>query len=68
MADGYTDRFGYPLTAAEALRRQQSPRSSGYYRNGVWIRRKPKAANDNQPAADAKANDLPAAPDHRTPG
>lgn len=52
MADAYTDRFGYPLKAAEVARRLASPKSTGFYRNGVWVRRRPKKepANDNAPA------------------
>ena len=42
MGEPYTDRFGWPLTSAQALRRLQSPGSAGYFKNGVWIRRRKK--------------------------
>jgi len=44
MSEPYTDRFGYPLTSSEALRRVSHPKSRGYYRNGVWVRLQPRTA------------------------
>jgi hypothetical protein len=51
LADAYTDQFGYPLSAAETLRRLRSPRSTGFYHNGVWVKRPPKkmAQPEQQP-------------------
>lgn len=49
MGDGpYTDAHGYPLTAIEIARRLSSPKSTGYYLGGRWIRRKPKKEPENE--------------------
>jgi hypothetical protein len=46
LSNPYTDRFGHPLTAAQALKRMQAPKRRGYYRDGVWVQlpAKPTAA------------------------
>ena len=39
MSSPSTDRFGYPLTAAQVAARLNSPRSRGYYvSSGRWVR------------------------------
>lgn len=51
MSHPYTDAFGYPLSAAAALRRMRSERSTGYYdQNGVWRKRRTRSAKSAPPA------------------
>jgi hypothetical protein len=39
MSHPYTDRFGYPLTAAQAAARMNAPKRRGYYNaQGQWVR------------------------------
>lgn len=39
MSHNYTDRFGYPLTAAQAAARMNHPKRRGYYNAaGQWVR------------------------------
>lgn len=41
MSDGYTDRFGFPLTAAQSAARMQ--RGRGFFnKDGRWVRLPPK--------------------------
>lgn len=61
MSHPYTDRFGHPLSATQAIARMNAPKRRGYYdSSGRWIRlagtakRKPptigEPVNDNAPA------------------
>ena len=52
MSDGYTDHFGYPLTAAQSAARLN--RGRGYFdKFGRWVRLPPKKPKepDGKPAS-----------------
>jgi hypothetical protein len=39
VSSPYTDRFGYPLTAAQTAARMNAPKRRGYYNaEGRWVR------------------------------